>query len=386
MSVLGEAGLSINVSTPIVRGQGYIQTLVDAVTTYSHDISAPRGFDSSDLTVAVGDDEIGEWVNEGLGRDVTVRNAAGAEVWSGFVNTIDIRQGARTMTIGPLVDIANRIAILFGEVDHTADPPPPPLQTITTYAEDSASQDDYGVWEKVINGGNRTRAEANQIRDAQLNLLAFPDTSKELATGGGMPSVRLDCLGYWAWLQAFTYNDAAQLSTTISGKILLVMAAAELANSGVISTDYGLIGDNDVLAYQFEDKYRTGLAVIEDVVKYGDENYDRWTFGVYEGRQAIFDIVPDTIKYVNRRGDGDLVKYRKGGEVMPWDVRPVEWLAFADIVVGAPLPQTRAGLYSDLRTEFIERVQYTAPYSLSLNGQRINSARQALAQMGIGGA
>ena len=282
-----------------------------------------------------------------------------------------------------MTELANRIAVLFSEADPTADPPTSGIQTITTYVEDDESQRDYGIWELVRNGGTRTRTEANQARDAELVGRAFPQSTKEVVTGGAQPSISLNCLGYWAWLKAFTYNDADNLSTTVSGKVLQVLA--EEANiNGVLSTDYGLVGDNDVLVTKYEDKYRKGLDVITDVAKQGGAQYDRWTFGLNEERQAIFDIIPDTIKYVNRRGDLDVIEYRKGGEVMPWEVRAAEWLAWPDLIVGPPLPSTRSGLYDDVRCAFIERVTFTAPYDLSVNGQRISTTPQALAQLGLG--
>jgi hypothetical protein len=383
MSAWGQDSLSVNVSTPVVLGRSFIESLVDSVQGYTHEISAEHGFDNARIDLAVSEGEIADWLAHGLGRDITVRNAAGVEVWSGIVDVVEVREGARSVKFGPLTEIANRLAILFTEIDPTADPPTPGLRTITTYAENETSQDAYGVWELIKNGGSRTRTTANQARDAELRHRAWPERTRDLSTGGGLPSVSLTCLGYWAWLKAFTYNDAENISTTVSGKVLLVLAAEALAN-GVLSTEYGLIGDNDVLADRYEDDYRTGMDVITDVVKLGDENDDRWTFGVYENRQAILQVVPDTIEYVNRRGDQDVIEYRKGGEVMPWDVRPAKWLAFPDLVVGPPLPQARAAMYEDIRVEFIERVTFTAPYDLTVNGQRISTTMQALAKLGLG--
>ena len=383
MSAWGQNSLSVNVSTPVVRGQAYIMSLVDGVSAYTHELSAEHGFDNARVDLAISENEITDWLAHGLGRDITVRDAAGVEVWSGFVDTVEIHEGVRSIRIGPVTELANRVAVLFSEADPTADPPTSGIQTITTYVEDDGSQSDYGIWELVRNGGTRTRTEARQARDAELVGRAYPQRTKEVVTGGAMPSISLNCLGYWAWLKAFTYNDADNLTTTVSGKVLQVLAE-EAGINGVLSTDYGLIGDNDVLAYKYEDKYRKGIDIITDVAKQGGAFYDRWTFGIYEERQAIFDIVPDTIKYVNRRGDQDVIEYRKGGEVMPWEVRAAEWLAWPDMIVGPPLPSTREGLYDDMRCAFIERVTFTAPYDLTVNGQRINTTAQALAQLGLG--
>ena len=383
MSAWGQDSLSVNVSTPVVLGKGFITALVNEVSGYTHEISAERGFDNARIDLSATEDEITDWLSHGLGRDITVRDAAGVEVWSGFVDTVEIRQGVRSIRIGPVTEIANRIAVSFAESDPTADPPTSGLQTITTYVQDESSQAEYGIWELIRNGGTRTRDEANQARDAELVGRAWPERTKQVTTGGALPSISLNCLGYWAWLKAFTFNDTENVSTTVSGKVLLILAE-EAAINEVLSTDYSLIGDNDVLVTKYEDKYRKGLDIITDVAKQGDGNYDRWTFGVYEGRQAIFDIIPDTIKYVNRRGDQDTIEYRKGGEVMPWEVQAAEWLAWPDLVVGPPLPATRTGLYEDLRCAFIERVTFTAPYDLTVNGERINTMPQIFAQLGLG--
>jgi hypothetical protein len=375
--------LAVNVSTPVVLGKSFIDSLSDTVSGYTHEISAEYGFDSARIDLSVNDEEIADWLTHGLGRDITVRNSAGVVVWEGLADAVEVREGPRSIKIGPLSDIANRIAVLFTEEDPTADPPTSGIRTVTTYTENTTSQDAYGIWELMRNGGSRTRVSARQVRDAEIVGRAWPDRTRTLATGGESPSVSLDCRGYWTWLTAFTYNDDENVSTTVSGKVLLVLAE-EASINGVLSTDYGLIGDNDVLLERYENQYRKGIDIIKDAVKMGDENYDRWIFGIYEGRQAQFNVVPDTIEYVNRRGDRDLIEYRKGGEVMPWDVRPGKWLAWPDLVVGPPLPQTRSEMYSDLRVELIERVTFTAPYDLSVNGQRITTTPQALAQLGLG--
>ena len=383
MSVWGQDSLAVNVGTPVVLGGSSIASYVDDVSGYSHTTSVEHGFDSAQIDLSLGDDEIADWLEHGLGRDVSVFNAAGTEVWSGIVDTVSIRHGHRSIVIGPVSEVANRIAVLFSEADPTADPPVTGLSTITTYAEDAASQAAYGAWELITSGGSRTRVSANQVRDAELVQRSTPQRTKELATGGALPSITLGCLGYWAWLKAFTYNDPENVSTTVSGKVLRVLAE-EAAGNAVLSTDYGLIGDNDVLVTKVEDDYRKGIDVIKDVVKMGDENYDRWLFGVWANRQARFDIVPDTIKYVNRTGDLDVIEFRQGGEIMPWDVVAGEWMAWPDLVAGVPLPHTRAELYDDIRCVLIERVTFTAPYDLSVNGQRITTSAQAFAQLGLG--
>ena len=375
----------MNVSTPVVLGTGpkFIQSFERSVSAYTHEISAEYGFDNARIDLTVGDDEIIDWLEHGLGRDIVVRNAGGEAVWEGFVDAVEILQGPRSIRFGPINELANRLAVLFTEADPTADPPTTGIRTITTYAENEASQDAYGVWELVTNGGSRTRVSANQVRDAELSGRAWPEGTRTLSTGGDVPSISLDCLGYWAWLRAFTYNDDENVSTTASGKVLLVLAE-EASGNGVLSTDYGLIGDNDVLIERFEDQYRKGSDVIKDVAKMGDENYDRWLFGIYENRQAQFAVIPDTIAYQNRRGDRDLIEIYGGGELMPWDIRAGRWMAWPDLIVGPPLPQTRSGMYADLRVELIERVTFTAPYDLSVNGERITTTPQALAQLGLG--
>ena len=383
MSAWGQNSLAVNVSTPVVTGSSFIDSYTESVSAYSHETSTEVGFDTANIDLSVNESEIAEWLEYGLGRDISVRDAAGTVVWDGFVNTVEVRQGNRNTVFGPLTDISNRIATLFSESDPTADPPTTGLRTITTYAENEASQELYGIWELVKNGGNQIRTDARQIRDAELLKRASPQRTKDLSMGGGAPTIALRCRGYSAWLGAFTFNDAENISTTVSGKILLVLAEEALIN-GVLSTDYGLIGDNDVLIRRYEDDYRHGLDIIKDAVKLGDENYDRWLFGVYENRQARFNIVPDYIKYDNRRGDRDLLEYHGGGEVMPWNVRAGDWMAWPDLIVGPPLPHTRAELYDDVRCMLMERVTFTAPYDLSVNGQRVNTGAQALAQLGLG--
>jgi hypothetical protein len=68
--------------------------------------------------------------------------------------------------------------------------------------------------------------------------------------------------------------------------------------------------------------------------------------------------------------------------VRPWLVRPGKWLFLNDFLVGKPVSTT---LRSDPRNLFIEQVNYTLPYSLSLSGGRLTQLGQVLSQISMGG-
>ena len=115
MSVWGQDSLSVNIGTPVVLGGSAITSYVEAVSGYTHTTSTEHGFDSAQIDLSLGDEEIADWLEHGLGRDVSTFNAAGTEVWNGIVDTVSIRHGVRSIVIGPVSEIANRIAVLFSD-------------------------------------------------------------------------------------------------------------------------------------------------------------------------------------------------------------------------------------------------------------------------------
>ena len=328
-AIYATTGLTVTVSRP--RG-AWTVTLKDAISAYDHEITTEHGFDRATVTFTVNRKDVSGWLNRGLGMDIDVRGPSGVQVWNGYVDSVDSHEGARKVTVGRMSELGNRILVSYAIIIEGGDEPIIGEQVYTEDVNDTESQDRYGVWEKVISGGTRTQSEAEQIRDTVLAKYAYPVTSYDIGAAGAL-SITLKCLGYHRWLEAFTYNSTDNDEVTTSGKVILILTAESLVNN-ILSTDYTRIATSSAYVGTFEDQNRTGLTIVKEAAAFGDASNNTWTFGIYEDRQAVFDIIPSTIEYAHRRGIGPTVERLGGGNIDPWRVRPGQWLFMPDIILG----------------------------------------------------
>jgi hypothetical protein len=70
-----------------------------------------------------------------------------------------------------------------------------------------------------------------------------------------------------------------------------------------------------------------------------------------------------------------------GAAVKPWRVLPGKWLQVTDFLPGS----SYATLLEDPRCMFIERVSFSIPWDVQLQGGDTDTAPQVLAQQGLAG-
>lgn len=371
-------------SVPSYQPQGsLVGNFSDSVSAIRFNVAAEGGYKDASITIAGPLVEIEDWVERGLGRHVEIYDPALDVVFECFVNRLDVGVGPLAQTIGPLLDIGNRVSVIYSPIlDADADPPVIGATQPTTIAEDALSQDRYGIVEKVLSGGTCQDDDAERYRDTYLAEHAWPESGEALTPGsGGEPTVRLECLGYEAFLDAYVYSTTTTGTTTASAKITAVIGADP---NGLFSTDYGDIDTNAYLVAAYDDDNTFAKSIIQGIVALGDVSDNRWLFGIYRGRRAHYKQVPDVPDYVHRLSDpAQEVTLTAGGVVRPWNVRPGRWLFIPDWLIGRTEP---TAMRRDPRYIFIESVEYSAPYGLRINGNKIGSLPQMLAKMGLGGA
>lgn len=383
-------GLTINVFNPKIdlTGPSYTPAGI-LVGGYAAHISALRftisawlGYDNASITIAGPVVEIEDWIERGLGRHIEIYNPALVKIWAGFANAITIGAGPLSQTLGPMMDIGNRVSVMYAPIlDATVDPPIVGSTQPTTIAETAASQARYGIIEKVLSGSTTTTDDAERYRDTFAQEHAWPEAGETVAPGGGNePSVRLDCLGYGAFLNAYVYNTIVTGTTTASAKIQAILAADP---NGLFSADYSRIDANGYLVPAYENDNAYALSVLQGVVALGDVNDDRWLFGIYDEQRAEYNVVPTDVAYQHRLSDpAQRIETPSSTLVYPWDVRPGRWLFIPDWLTGRAEPSVRR---RDLRYVFIESMEYTAPFDLRINGHKIGKLSQVLAKQGLGG-
>lgn len=379
MSLFSECGLALLVHAPLVAGGGYLRAYQEEVAQYSHSMNAVGGFDSASISLSGTPQEIEEWLAYGLGRHIRIVDQANEPVWEGFVDEISSSMGDLQTSLGPLTALANRVSVSYSRINTTYLPPTNEGQFETVIAENLDSQDKYGIWEKVVSGGSITAADADYIRDAFLAERAWPDRNTALASqGGGASTIVLDCRGYFDWLSAYVYSQVVA-SGTVSVYTFLTSVLAATPNA-VFSSRLDHIEDNAMLCPAYENNNQFADSLIKKLLAYGDVNGNRMTFGYYGDRVPYYALAPTTVAYQRRVQSNDSDVYRFGGErLWPWRVRPAQWVFLNDYLVGREI--NLAALAQDPRCLFIESLQFTAPYTLSLTGGKLSTLDQILAQI-----
>ncbi len=385
-SLHSNTGLSVNVSEPLLsaRGGGQEISYTEELDEYQHKRSAFLDFDKCGFTLKGDHIDAERWIEYGLGRNISSLDAGLDTVFNGFVNNLEVVMGGLTFKRGPLLGIGNRVSAVYAALDNTTNPPTVSDRTVTTIVQDTDSQDQYGIIEKVVSTGQISTLEANQLRDAYLEENKLPESSQGINSMGAGPgiSIRCECLGYGYWLQAFVYNQTLlSLTTQISDKIGAVLAA-EAAVNGLMSTDYSKIEFNGVLvsAYENDDPY--GLTVVKELVAYGDVNYDRFLFQLDRNRRAVYYKQPQEPEYQYIIARNELRTMAKA-PVMPWAIKPGKWIVITDFLTGAQ--SVPNNLRKDPRMVFIESVDFTAPYGFQIEGSKSSTVKQILSQFGMKG-
>lgn len=387
--------ITINMFEPLILGGGFIRSLENEISSYSHTISANGGFTSASITINSAN--IDDWVLRGLGRHIVAYGAAGEIVWEGFVDNISINLGNITIERGRLTEICNRCTVTFTPVIQSDEGQEESgTTTQTTTVDDQESIDKYGIWEQVVSGGSiigvgADEAEkvqdyfdkADYLRDVYLRENKEPEVSHSpiIGTEGGDITITLDCKGYVEWL-TYVYNYEVEeldaFSIEVSGKILAVITEDP---NHIFPTDGLQLDYNGMLINEIESKDRTARTIIDEAVSIGDANNNRWLFGVYENRTPRYCIASSSIDYLyyissNIQRITDVM----GSEIAPWDVRPGKMVFIPDTVLGSiPYDNIR----SDVRCMFLEEVNFTAPDTLNLTGKKIKSFDQLQAQQGL---
>ena len=356
---------------------------------YSHVINALGGFQSATINLSATQVTMGEWLEKGLGRHIEVFNPAMSIAWEGFVNQVDVVYGNLTVTVGPLMQVVNRLNAMYTTVDVSVIPPTEGLEAETGWLDNAASQARYGILVSTISLGETNPADAAAVAATYLANQAQAATTQVFTSTATQPSVNISCLGYYHWL-SYLYNQEVVVGTiNTDAKIIDILTGTDAAtgnpyNLNSLWLPFGTshiatpAAPAAVPAYEYENK--TAWNLIQDTVARGDTNQARWLFGVYAGRQAWYQQQPTTVEYSGKLEDLGLRIFGPG-EVDPWDVRPGKWIRWTDFDPGY-YPST---LQEDPRVQFIENVTYTMPNQLSLNGEVQGTLQETMASFGLGG-
>jgi hypothetical protein len=388
-SLFKSTGLSIHYAPCIAStatnkfgGYGDISELVEG---YTHTHTATTGFDSATITIRGQWKDLEDWWFSGVGKDIQVFNPELNTVWRGFVDKVEVSVGPLSATRGPLSEIVNYAFVVYTIVlDDTVYPIVTGGKSLTVATLDVDSVAQYGQWEKVLSGGTCTQLTADQYQHTFIRENRLPITSEDLNIGSTTEvQLTLNCLGYWAWLKAYTYFSTTDGSVTITTKLEDVL---DYDQNGIFSPDHSYIETNAFLASANEDDGALAESVIKANVSIGDVNDNRYSFGVWEDQIIRYrNINEQATAYEHFLATDDKImvaEFGGGSEVAYWDIRAAEWL-FTDFFEGKS-PDT-VDRRNDERFIFMEKVTFDIPDKISINGQRITTLAQFLAKKGMGG-
>lgn len=372
-------GVYVSVYEPIRQGTRFLFN-AEQPDRYQHVIQAVGGYWSATFTVGGNLNTMEDWIQNGLARHIVTHDEAMDVVWEGFVNEISINYGPLTVMVGPLLDVANWVDLVYSTMDlyiYSVG-----MRERTGYVEDTDSQAWWGILPKVLSTGGVSVEEAAQIRDTYLEEHRAPTTTKRWKSQeGGALSVTVNCLGYVHWLH-YPYNNISFAHWyPASEKIDDVL----LANPNISWLPFGTahLDTNNLLVRRYEDDDNLAWSVIKDTVARGDIYNGRWLCGVYADRELWYQAATADVYYFQELSDPmQRIIARGGGEVRRFNVLPGRWLLFSDFLTGAIHP---TDLKDDARAMFIETVTFDAPDTLQLEGGKFDRLPQALAQLGISG-
>ena len=182
-------------------------------------------------------------------------------------------------------------------------------------------------------------------------------------------------------LELFTYSTTTTGTRAYSDRIQDALGADP---NSIFSTDYTGITTNSATVPYYDNDDRTAWQIIKGIISKGDTSYNRYTFGIYQDRKAFYDAAPTSIEYYHKLSDNkQRIETAGGVEIKPWDVLPARWLQISDWLIGRTPPTT--DFRQDPRNMFVESVQYTAPWGLSISGNKIDTLPQILGQLGLTG-
>jgi len=373
--------LSINVFQSIPQGGAYLDTLTVAMDNWQHEIRAVGGYWSAQFTIRDRQQKVEDWL-EGLGRRIEVRDEVGIVIWEGFVNRVSVSAGPLSIERGPLTAITNKVKVVYSTLDASVNPPVLGDVVFSTATEDTDSQTLFGIVEKTLAVGGVTATEAEQTRDTYLAENAYPETSSNFSMGQGEAfSVTVECLGYVHWLDLYPYNQEVDTGTiNLSAKITDALGADP---NSFISTDYSRVTANTVQVPDYDNRDLSAWGIIKDLIAKGDANDNRYNFGIYADRIAVYEQIPSEIEYQLRLGDPEQrIENIVGGRVKPWNVLPGKWCFFPDFLVGLSEPDS---LKEDPRALFIESVIFRLPRGIQLTGAKVSSLQQKINRLGLQG-
>lgn len=222
-----------------------------------------------------------------------------------------------------------------------------PVKAETGWADDAASQDEYGIIEDAILEGGMSDDSADALALTELAERAYirteaPAQIRVAPTAGSR--LQLTLCGY-----VFTLRNkyAATLGTdTASGHVTTILTAAEFVSAGIIETNS--------MDYKVDERAELrGWEILNEIARAGDASGNRWNCGVYGGRLFDYNQADVSVQYNLRSG---VLYNTSGGLAEPWFMLPAT-VRMDDM----PIAAVGAGALAtdDPRNVYMEEIEFS---------------------------
>lgn len=377
-------GFTVDYYNKVSDGGQWLDSLDVKIQNWRHTISSFGGFDTAEFDLVDYPSETNDWIMNGLLRPIVARDETLSVMWEGFVNSITVTQGGLTVIYGPVLGIANRIFAVYSGVDTSVYPPVIGVRKRTPTQNHLESQRIWGIWPEVLSLAGVTDANSDQLVSMYMQEHCHPDVNTSFSFGGKDVTVSVQCLG-WHHTLVYPYTD-----TTVSGTIpvstrMKAIISAQI-NPGWLSTDYSRIQTNSTAIKAYEEDDRPAIEHLRGLTAMGDAALNRWMFGIYEGRQAVYEPISMAVNYKMDLREASQSIYDTSDAVVPaWKIRPGRWLFFQDFLPG--LGTVGGDYHHDPRLLMIETVQFDirVPTEVQFSGGIASKYETKSAQLGLRG-
>ncbi|MFQ5609636.1 MAG: hypothetical protein ACE5F8_05125 [Woeseiaceae bacterium] len=362
-------------SNPVASLAGQFGVAYDA-EAYRHRITATVGFDTASFDLRDRKDALEEFFYNGLGRHVVRYGPDGQfTAWEGQIVEMTLTVPGMRATIS-LSAMYNRVAVRYTELDTGSNPPGETADTTTADADDTDSQDRYGIKQLVFRppkASKLTQTDAEQLRDTMLSEYKQPRRSADIVSSMSEPRLRVKCQGYGHTLGWRVYNYTAASGTDDADDEIADINTS--VGQFIASTD---LDANTLQVAQYTNEDLTALEQIQAIASLGDASDNRWLAYVLEDRKLYYKPASTTVKYWRRMADNrQEIRDQSGRVIPPWELRPNNWIRTTDVY---PFGLAPANLQDDYQAMFIESVEWQEPDTLLLAGSRGDAMQGVIAR------
>lgn len=278
---------------------------IRGVSSYNHEIVLVGGFRYANFVFTTNDSITEDWFYHGVGRHIKVYSHRGNQVWEGIVNEVAFNIGERSIKVGPLLDVSNRIKVGWQHPNYGV--PGDPLAGVyeeTAWKGNAESQLRYGILDSVVSGGTGEEPEMLDLQDSLLDRRSDPPLSEALSTIQSQASISISvgCIGYSRMLEKQVYNlvwETGMTTIDLSAKINAILDANQFfVNERAIERDIQLV---NVDVPPEDEKNRTAWGIIADHISKSTISesvkcglYSDLTFGLQE--------ISEDVVYIRKSG------------------------------------------------------------------------------------